>query len=82
MLHNMIVNAFYMYVHIALYMSRHCIKYEHELWHIECVVLCVYIAVDHSLSIVSRIDQFYCDVKQRRKEMFGNNEPSFDPRYT
>ena len=44
--------------------------------------VCVCIAVDHSLSIVSRIDQFYCDVKQKRKEMFGNNETSFDPRYT
>ena len=39
-------------------------------------------AVSVSMSIVSRIEQFYKDVKIRRREMFGEEEPAFDTRYT
>ena len=37
--------------------------------------------VHRRLSIVSRITQFYKDVKQRKRELYGESEPAYDTGY-
>ena len=48
---------------------------------VKCYIVTDTAAVSMTMSIVSRIERFYRDVKMRRREKFGEEEPAFDTRY-